>query len=131
MRALAREVAFKKIYSSLFISKEENDIDNFFEFDNLIEEQDKEFANMLVKLYVENKQQVDDLINGFLVDFSPERIFRIDRAIISLATVELVYYKETPTAIVINEAVKLAKKFGSEKSYSFVNGILKSISKGV
>ena len=115
----------------MFISKEENDIDNFFEFDNLIEEQDKEFANMLVKLYVENKQQVDDLINGFLVDFSPERIFRIDRAIISLATVELVYYKETPTAIVINEAVKLAKKFGSEKSYSFVNGILKTISKGL
>ena len=66
-----------------------------------------------------------------MVDFSPERIFRIDRAIISLATVELVYYKETPVSVVINEAVKLAKKFGSEKSYSFVNGILKSIYKGI
>ena len=130
MRALAREVAFKKIYSSLFILKED-DLQNFFEIDNLVEDPDKEFANILVDLYIQNKQDVDSLINGYLVDFSPERIFRIDRAIISLATVELVYYKETPVSVVINEAVKLAKKFGSEKSYSFVNGILKSISKGI
>ena len=129
MRALAREVAFKRIFQSLFVSTtEEEGIDTFFEIDNLIEEDDQKFSNELVSLYFDNKEEIDNTISNLLVDYSLDRIFKIDRAIISLATAEMKYYKETPVAVVINEAVKMAKKFGTEKSYSFVNGILKSIS---
>ena len=127
MRALAREVAFKRIFQSLFTSSEDV-MDTLFEIDNLVEEEDQKFSNELVSLYFDNKEEVDSIIEGLLVDFSLDRIFKIDRAIISLATTEMKYYKNTPVAVVINEAVKMAKKFGSEKSYSFVNGILKSIS---
>lgn len=130
MRALAREVAFKKIYESLFVSNE-NDMDKFFDIDNLTEDEDKNFCSELVELYFKNKEDVKNTIDSLLVDFLPERVFKIDRAIISLATVEMKYYQKTPVAIVINEAVKLAKKYGAEKSYSFVNGILKSISKEI
>ena len=129
MRALAREVAFKKIYESLF-TLNQDDLEEFFAIDNLTKQEDKDFALALVNLYFQNKDAVDDVINSHLVDYSPERIYRIDRAIISLAVTEMKYYSSTPVSVVINEAVELAKKYGTDKSYSFVNGILKSISEG-
>lgn len=129
MRALAREVAFKKIYESLF-TLNQDDLEEFFAIDNLTKQEDKDFALALVDLYFQNKDAIDDVINSHLVDYSPERIYRIDRAIISLAVTEMKYYSLTPVSVVINEAVELAKKYGTDKSYSFVNGILKSISEG-
>ena len=131
MRALAREIAFKKIYESMFNQNSNEDLQLLFDLDNLTDDEDKQFVNTLVQLYFDNKIEVDETINKLLVDYSPERIFKIDRAIISLATVEMKYYKQTPLAVVINEAVNLAKKYGTDKSYSFVNGILKSISKEI
>lgn len=129
MRALAREVAFKKIYEGLF--NLDTEIDVFFEHDNLSKDEDKVFASTLVDLYIQNKSEIDNLINGMLKDYSPERVFKIDRAILSLAVAELKFYKQTPKSVVINEAVNLAKKYGAEKSYSFVNGILKSITEAI
>lgn len=129
MRALAREVAFKKIYESLFTSNP-NDIDLFFEQDNITKKEDKDFVLELLDLYNEHKQEIENTINSFLVDYAPERVFKIDRAIISLAVTEMKYYNSTPDSVVINEAVNLAKKYGTDKSYSFVNGILKSIKEG-
>ncbi len=131
MRALAREIAFKKIYESMFNQNSNEDLQLLFDLDNLTDDEDKQFVNTLVQLYFDNKIEIDETINKLLVDYSPERIFKIDRAIISLATVEMKYYKQTPLAVVINEAVNLAKKYGTDKSYSFVNGILKSISKEI
>ena len=128
MRALAREVAFKKIFETLFTQSNEP-LDCFFENDNLVEQQDRDFANLLVNKYLENQQQVESLINNNLVNFVPERVYRVDRAILSTAVCELFYVKETPLAVVINEAVKMAKKYGTDKSYAFVNGVLKSIIK--
>ena len=121
MRALAREVAFKRIFQSLFVSStEEEGINTFFEIDNLVEEEDQKFSNELVALYFNNKEEIDTTISNLLVDYSLDRIFKIDRAIISLATAEMKFYKDTPVAVVINEEVKMAKKFGTEKSYAFV-----------
>ncbi|MBQ3494522.1 MAG: transcription antitermination factor NusB [Clostridia bacterium] len=128
MRALAREVAFKKIFETLFTQSNET-LDCFFENDNLVEQQDRDFANLLVNKYLENQQQIESLINNNLVNFVPERVYRVDRAILSTAVCELFYVKETPLAVVINEAVKMAKKYGTDKSYAFVNGVLKSIIK--
>ena len=128
MRKIAREVAFKKIYESLFVSNED-DMDIFFDMDKLTKQDDKEFANKLVSLYLENKNQVDEMISSNLKDYALDRIYKIDRAVISLAICEYFYYKETPMSVVINEAVNIAKKYGTDKSYSFVNGILKSICK--
>ena len=71
------------------------------------------------------------IINSKLQSYSPDRVYRIDRAILACATVELYFYKKTPIKVVINEAVEMAKKYSTEKSYSFVNGILRSIVEGI
>lgn len=130
MRALAREVAFKIVFENLF-SDGEVDYDSYFEIDNISLEEDKSFVVDLVSLYQDNKQAVGEIINKNLVNYDPSRIYKIDRAIITVAVVEMKFYKQTPLAIVINEAVEMAKKYGTEKSYSFVNGILKTISKDI
>ncbi len=126
MRALAREYVFKKIYASLFQESDNQDFE-LPDFSSFKSKDDKEFVNSLFTLYETNKNDVEQTINKLLVDYSPERVFRIDRAILSLAITEIKYYKKTPVAVVINEAVELAKKYGTDKSYSFVNGLLKKV----
>lgn len=126
MRALAREVAFKKIFESLF--NQEDNLDVFFAEANLDADEDRQFTTQIVKLYVDNNQYIEQLVNSNLIGYEPSRIYKIDKAIIYTAVTEMKFYKETPIAVIINEAVELAKKYGTEKSYAFVNGILKTIS---
>ena len=132
MRSLARETAFKIIYKSFFLDGDLS-CDEFLEEDNITEELDKDFnddnkfVREIVSLYGENKDSVNSLIDSHLKGYTPERVYKIDRAILATAITELNYYKLTPFKVVVNEAVEMAKKYSTEKSYSFVNGMLKTI----
>ena len=130
MRALARDYIFKKIYVDLFDDNQVGEIVDSVQYDSITLQNDKDYINCVFDLYVKNKESVEKKINDLLIDYIPERVFKIDRAILSLAIVELLYYKKTPQAVVINEAVELAKKYGTDKSYSFVNGLLKRAIEG-
>lgn len=125
MRTYAREMAFCKVFESLFDST--TNVDGIYDFTSLNNEEDREFATTLLNLCLEHKDEIEDTISACLKDYSLQRLYRVDRAILCLAVAEIKYYKLTPFKIVINEAVNLAKKYGTEKSYSFVNGILKNI----
>ena len=129
MRKQARETAFKVIYKSLFL---ENDYssEELLEEDNILEEEDVKFVNTLVELYQQNKDEINNSINEKLKGYTPERVYRIDRAILALAVTEIKFYKQTPLKVVINEAIEMAKKYSTEKSYSFVNGMLKALTEG-
>ena len=130
MRALARDYIFKKIYVDLFDDNQVGEIVDSVQYDSITLQNDKDYINCVFDLYVKNKESVKKKTNDLLIDYIPERVFKIDRAILSLAIVELLYYKKTPQAVVINEAVELAKKYGTDKSYSFVNGLLKRVIEG-
>lgn len=128
MRKLARESAFKIIYKSLFngdLSCEE-----IIEEDKITEEQDVEYVNTLVSLYANNKDEINQKINSKLTSYTPDRVYRIDRAILCVAITEILYYKQTPLKVAINEAIEMAKKYSTEKSYSFVNGMLNALTAG-
>ena len=129
MRKQARETAFKVIYKSLFL---ENDYSSseILEEDNILNQEDVDFVNTIVELYQQNVADINNSINCRLRGYTPERVYRIDRAILSLAITEIRYYKQTPIKVVINEAIEMAKKYSTEKSYSFVNGLLKSLIEG-
>ena len=132
MRSLGRETAFKIIYKSFFLDGDLS-CDEILEEDNITEELDKDFnddnkfVREIVSLYGENKDSVNNLIDSHLKGYTPERVYKIDRAILATAITELNYYKLTPFKVVVNEAVEMAKKYSTEKSYSFVNGMLKTI----
>ena len=129
MRKLARETAFKIVYKSLFPS---NDLscEELLEDDNIVDKEDIEFVSTLIDLYKNNAEEINKSINSKLTAYTPERVYRIDRAILCIALTEILFYKKTPLKVVINEAIEMAKKYSTEKSYSFVNGMLKALTEG-
>ena len=67
-------------------------------------------------------------IKNNLFGYEPERVYKIDKALLCLAITEIYFYK-TPSNIVINETLEIAKKYSTEKSSKFINGILGAIIK--
>lgn len=87
----------------------------------------KDFANSLIRGTSENMNSIDDVINRYSKHWRLSRMSKIDRNILRLATYELVYLRDIPSPVTINEAVELAKRYGTEESGAFVNGILDRI----
>ncbi len=87
-------------------------------------------ANQLLEGAAHDAAALDDLIGQYAERWRPERISAIDRAILRLALHEM-RATDTPTKVVINEAVKLAKKYSADESSAFVNGILDTYRKSL
>jgi N utilization substance protein B len=100
-----------------------------FELD--IDDAVRAFASELVNASVDHQAQVDEIITAASRNWRLERMSRVDRNILRLATGELVYFPQTPVKVAINEAVELAKRFGAAESPAFVNGILDRIAAAV
>jgi N utilization substance protein B len=88
-----------------------------------------EFANGIVKGTIDNLKKIDKVIADYATNWNLERMAVVDRNILRLATYELLFIKEIPPKVSINEAVDIAKKYGDKDSGKFVNGILDKISK--
>lgn len=122
-RTEMRELAFKTIYSRFF-SEENNDA--------LLENADKdglEFLKVVLNNFADHYQEINEKISSHLKGYTIERLYKIDLAIIVLAIIEIDYIKENPKEVVINEAVELAKKYSTEKSPKFINGVLADLVK--
>ncbi|GGW33998.1 transcription antitermination factor NusB [Streptomyces xantholiticus] len=83
-----------------------------------------EYTMDLVEGYAEHADRIDELIATYAVGWTIDRMPVVDRNILRLGTYELVWKDETPDAVVIDEAVQLAKEFSTEESPAFVNGLL-------
>ena len=125
MRADARELAFKLIFERLFVK--DNFTDEEF-FVSLKKEEDIKFTKDIIENYETHKDEVNATISSHLVGYELERVYKVDLAILCEAVTEINYIG-TPYQIVINEAVKIAKKYSTEKSGKFVNGVLSTIIK--
>ena len=83
-----------------------------------------EFAESLVRGVVEHQAELDATIERYSHRWRVDRMSRIDRNILRLSTFELTHCPELPARVVLNEAIELAKRYGSEESSAFINGIL-------
>ncbi|GFH38583.1 transcription antitermination factor NusB [Streptomyces pacificus] len=83
-----------------------------------------EYTMELVEGYAEHADRIDELIGTHAVGWTLDRMPVVDRNIVRLAAYELVWVDGTPDAVVIDEAVQLAKEFSTDDSPSFVNGLL-------
>lgn len=91
----------------------------------------KDFILKLVKGILEHRDEINNLIEANAENWSVDRITVIDRNILMLACFELLYCPDVPFKVVIDEAVELAKTYGTEGSGAFINGILDKIGKGI
>lgn len=87
----------------------------------------KAFSKDLVKGVVEHKEEVDRRIRKASKNWRLERMSRVDRSVLRLATYEIIFREDIPPKVSIDEAVELGKKFGAEDSAAFINGILDNI----
>jgi transcription antitermination protein NusB len=82
------------------------------------------YAEELVRGVVTHARRIDDVLRGFTADWPLERLPAVDRAVLRLATYELLWSADVPAAVAIDEAVELAKSLSTDASPGFVNGVL-------
>lgn len=82
------------------------------------------YASQLVEGVADRRDEIDALITRLSVDWPLERMPAVDRAILRLATYELLWSADVPAAVAIDEAVELAKSLSTDESPAFVNGVL-------
>ncbi len=85
------------------------------------------FARNLVEGVIDNRPRIDRIIEAFAPTFPIDQIAIIDRNILRLAIFEILFDNKVPVKVAINEAVELAKAFGSDSSRKFVNGVLGAV----
>lgn len=85
------------------------------------------FADSLITGTCENMDGIDEVIDRYSEHWKLSRMSKIDRNILRMAVYELLYLRGIPPAVTINEAVELAKRYGTEESGAFVNGVLDKI----
>jgi N utilization substance protein B len=93
-----------------------------------LSEENTAFARELVSGVVQNREKIDHNIQSFAPAWPVEQIPVVDRNILRLAIFEILIDNKVPVKVAINEAVELAKTFGSDNSSKFVNGVLGSVS---
>lgn len=130
-RHLGRIVALQSLYEYEFRTQSEDktvDIDeilgrNLERYESAID--DKDFVSRITRGVLEQQPNLDGQIQPIAPDWPIEQIARIDRTILRMGLYELLFMSDiVPPKVVINEAVELAKAFGSDNSSKFVNGVL-------
>lgn len=127
-RKKARDNAFKCVYQLSF--GQDLDINKILEncyVENENDEEEKEYIETVVNGIKSNLEKIDNIILGNLKNWTIDRIFKIDLAILRLAIYEILFIENIPVKVSANEAVELAKTYGNNESKSFVNGLLAKV----
>ncbi|MDE6219527.1 MAG: transcription antitermination factor NusB [Lachnospiraceae bacterium] len=130
-----REQIFKYIFRIEFNDREEMPEQEQFFFEALkmeaqeneaqeIGDEDAAYISNKSNRIIEKLDEIDGMINKQAKGWTTQRMGKVDLTILRLAVYEIVFDKDVPTGVAINEAVELAKKFGQEESSGFVNGVL-------
>ncbi|MFW6115239.1 MAG: transcription antitermination factor NusB [Thermodesulfobacteriota bacterium] len=127
-RRRSRELAIKVLFHLEF-SKDDHPAAAFALICNNFgaAEEIKPFSKELVEGVCSHKSEIDKLLSKASQHWRVERIARLDRTILRMALYELLYREDIPPKVTIDEAVELAKRFCSEESGAFINGILDKI----
>src|SRR3989339_995540 len=126
-RHYARVVAFQALYEADF--KNITDTNKLFKrhVTNLeLEGENIDFAKELVEKSKRNIDSIDKTIEGVAPEWPINQVAIVDRNILRMAICELTYF-DTPPKVIINEAIEVAKTFGSETSAKFINGVLGTV----
>ena len=127
-RKKSREYAFRLVFEKFFHEPDEEL--EFVDEEFVLDDTDRVFVNELIGGVNDNYDAILDIIKNNVVGYELDRIYKIDLAILVLAVYELKFASgEVLPSIVINEAVELSKKYSTEKSYSFINGVLAKVIK--
>lgn len=87
----------------------------------------KNYAVTIAEKFQEQHEAIDEQIQKFAKGWDIQRLVKIDKDILRIAIIELLYIKDAPMKVIVDEALELAKKYSTEESSSFINGILAKV----
>ncbi len=87
----------------------------------------KSYAIQIAQAYQQHNKEIDDMIKKYSTGWDFDRLVKMDKDILRIAISELLYVKEAPMKVVVDEAVELAKKYSTDDSPSFINGIIAKV----
>ena len=124
-----REQIFKMLFRVEFHDETEYEeqLNMFMEESGLLEESDQKYMEEKFEEIIGRLDEIDQLINEKAKGWKTSRMGKVDLSLIRLAVYELKYEDDIPIGVAINEAVELAKKYGTDDSAAFVNGVLAKI----
>lgn len=105
------------------------ELENFWEINNEVDENIKSFTNEIIEGTLKNIDKIDNFIKKYATKWDLERMITIDRNILRFAIYELIYRHDIPFQVTINEAIEIAKKYSTKESAAFINGILDRVAK--
>jgi len=129
-RSLARQLAVQAIYQWQMAGQDVADIQKQFAEENNLKKVDKKYFRELLQNIPGCIDELDKLTSS-LLDRNIEDVDPIERSIIRIGTYELDRRPDVPVRVVINESVELAKKFGADQSYKYINGVLDGVAKKI
>ena len=127
-RRKARVLALQVLYEVDSVGHEVEGVVNHLLAKGGLSEDNADFTRELVSGVIQNKEKIDENIQSLAPAWPLEQIPVVDRNILRLAILEILLDNKVPVKAAINEAVELAKTFGSDNSSKFINGVLGSVS---
>lgn len=130
LRRKGREIAMQILYQ-IEVTKTDiqEALENYKNYLNIKEEQSLSFAEELLKGIISNQEFLDGMIKKYCKKWSLERLNINDKNILRMALYEFFFRPDIPPIVSINEAIELAKIYGTDESQAFINGILDSVYK--
>lgn len=122
LRALIMQALFQQDFTGV-------EIDSAIEYlllENELGAKELIFVKQIAQGTLSKQAEIDQEMAKYLIEWSVERLPRVDRALLRIAFYELMYEQETSYRVVLNEAIELAKEYGGPESASFINGVLAS-----
>ena len=126
-RTGARESALQMLYAAEVTQASADQVISDFWREHPGDAEGRPYADELVRGVSASLQEVDELIRQASTNWRLERMARVDRNTLRIGAWELSHRKDIPRAVILDEAVEIAKRFGSDDSQSFVNGVLDRI----
>ena len=126
-RRKSRESTLQILFQLEFDDSDPDDVINQFWKGKKASHEIKEYSSYLIKGIISHQDSIDRIIQSASDHWRLSRMAVVDRNILRMAVFELLYDEELAPAIVINEAIEVAKKFSSEQAAQFINGILDSL----
>ncbi len=127
-RHKARTIALQALYEVDAVARQPEAVTERLLGEASLSEENNEFVRELVNGTVKHREEIDRHIQKHAPAWPVNQIAIIDRNILRLAIFEILFNNKVPVRVAVNEAVELAKTFGSEKSSKFVNGVLGAVS---
>jgi N utilization substance protein B len=128
-RRKARELALQMLFQYDIAGNQPDQIIDTFEELQKSKPNTREFATKIFRGTVDHVSAIDEMIQNQAENWRLSRMAAVDRNIIRMSVYEFLHESDTPKLVIIDEAIEIAKKFGTQKSGQFINGILDGILK--